>query len=162
MWPNSQKTADLVTFTEEDYNGKFNFCAVTVVRTNLIACSKCDQKCKSKDRLTSHMGIKHDEVGENNAIISKSLAFTLFISLHPDHLRLHCFWKCSLLPKNVVWVTNTMKNIVISPNLLAWKFCGKGQFPHSFGRIANWRIIKGLTLYPMNPVVQFHTNSPKN
>ena len=29
----------------------------------------------------------------------------------------------------------TTKNIVISPNFLAWKFCGKTQFPHSFGRI---------------------------
>ena len=26
------------------------------------------------------------------------------------------------------------KNIVISPNILVWKFCGKLQFPHSFGR----------------------------
>ena len=26
------------------------------------------------------------------------------------------------------------KNTVISPNFLVWKFCGKAQFPHSFGR----------------------------
>ena len=25
MWPNSKKTADLVTFTEEIFNGKLNF-----------------------------------------------------------------------------------------------------------------------------------------
>ena len=31
---------------------------------------------------------------------------------------------------------NTAKNTVISPDSLVWKFCGKGQFPHSFGRIA--------------------------
>ena len=30
----------------------------------------------------------------------------------------------------------TEKNIVISPNFLVWKFCGKTEFPHSFGRIA--------------------------
>ena len=29
-----------------------------------------------------------------------------------------------------------MKNIVISPNFLVWKFCEKAQFPHSFGEIA--------------------------
>ena len=29
----------------------------------------------------------------------------------------------------------TVKNTVISPNFLVWKFCGKAQFPHSFGRI---------------------------
>ena len=29
MWPNPQKTADLVTVTEEIRNGKFHFCAVT-------------------------------------------------------------------------------------------------------------------------------------
>ena len=28
------------------------------------------------------------------------------------------------------------KNTVDSPNFLIWKFCGKAQFPHSFGRIA--------------------------
>ena len=28
------------------------------------------------------------------------------------------------------------KNTVISPNFLVWKFCGKAQFPHSFGRFA--------------------------
>ena len=31
---------------------------------------------------------------------------------------------------------NTIKNTVISPNFLVWKFCGKSQFPHSFGRFA--------------------------
>ena len=30
----------------------------------------------------------------------------------------------------------TTQNTVISPNSLVWKFCGKAQFPHSFGRIA--------------------------
>ena len=30
----------------------------------------------------------------------------------------------------------TAKNPVISPNFLVWKFCGKAQFPHSFGRFA--------------------------
>ena len=30
----------------------------------------------------------------------------------------------------------TAKNPVISPNFLVWKFYGKAQFPHSFGRIA--------------------------
>ena len=28
---------------------------------------------------------------------------------------------------------NTVKNTVILPDLLVWKFCGKAQFPHSFG-----------------------------
>ena len=35
-----------------------------------------------------------------------------------------------------VAVENTAKNIVISPNYLVWKLCGKTQFPQSFGRIA--------------------------
>ena len=30
----------------------------------------------------------------------------------------------------------TAQNTVISPNFLVWKFCGKAQFPHSFGRFA--------------------------
>ena len=28
MWPNPQETVDLVTFTEEIFNGKRHFCAV--------------------------------------------------------------------------------------------------------------------------------------
>ena len=28
----------------------------------------------------------------------------------------------------------TAENPVISPNFLVFKFCGKSQFPHSFGR----------------------------
>ena len=28
---------------------------------------------------------------------------------------------------------NTAKKFVISPNFLVWKFCGKVQFPYSFG-----------------------------
>ena len=35
-----------------------------------------------------------------------------------------------------VWDIYTTKNPVISPNFLVWKFCGKPQSPHSFGRIA--------------------------
>ena len=30
----------------------------------------------------------------------------------------------------------TAQNTVISPNFMVWKFFGKAQFPHSFGRIA--------------------------
>ena len=30
MWPNPQEPADLVTFTEEIFNGKLNFCAVVI------------------------------------------------------------------------------------------------------------------------------------
>ena len=32
----------------------------------------------------------------------------------------------------------TAKNAIIPPNLLVWKFCGKAQFPHSFGRIEKY------------------------
>ena len=32
--------------------------------------------------------------------------------------------------------TYTGKTTVISPNFLVWKFCGKAQFPRSFGRFA--------------------------
>ena len=36
---------------------------------------------------------------------------------------------------NIFSKTPTAKNTVISPNFLVWKFCGKAQFPQSFGRI---------------------------
>ena len=31
---------------------------------------------------------------------------------------------------------DTAKNTVISTDFVVWKFCGKAQFPHSFGRFA--------------------------
>ena len=37
--------------------------------------------------------------------------------------------------KSILFDTSTVKNIVIPPNFLVWKFCGKTQFPHNFGRI---------------------------
>ena len=35
----------------------------------------------------------------------------------------------------VMCILNTAKNTVILSNFLVLKFCGKAQFPHSFGRI---------------------------
>ena len=36
---------------------------------------------------------------------------------------------------NLNWLDHpTAENTVISPNFLVWKFCGKAQFGHSFGR----------------------------
>ena len=32
------------------------------------------------------------------------------------------------------FLTFTAENTAISPNFLVWKFCGKAQFPQSFGR----------------------------
>ena len=32
--------------------------------------------------------------------------------------------------------SRTSSNTLISPNFLVWIFCGKAQFPHSFGRFA--------------------------
>ena len=43
-------------------------------------------------------------------------------------------------PFTLVWSVRsplfTAKNTLISPNFLVRKFCGKAQFPHSFGRFA--------------------------
>ena len=51
---------------------------------------------------------------------------------------------------NVYFKAITAKNTVISPNFLVWKFCGKAQFPYSFGRLArNY----AETVFPQN----FHT-----
>ena len=63
------------------------------------------------------------------------------------------YWKyskaiiCRHIKKNIgdfffltaIWLSHeriTVKNILISPNFLVRKFCGKAQFPHSFGRFA--------------------------
>ena len=32
--------------------------------------------------------------------------------------------------------TSSAENTVTSPNFLVWNFCGKAQFPHSFGQFA--------------------------
>ena len=35
----------------------------------------------------------------------------------------------------------TAKSTVISPDFLVWRFCGKAQFPHSFGRFARSYVV---------------------
>ena len=49
-----------------------------------------------------------------------------------------------------IFVINA-KNTVIAPNFLLWKFCGKAQFPHSFGRFAR-KYVETVPLYKI-----FHT-----
>ena len=47
------------------------------------------------------------------------------------------YTKCrNLVLFQISIVDSTAKNTVISPNFLVWKFCGKEQFPHSFGQFA--------------------------
>ena len=49
------------------------------------------------------------------------------------------FWKLKVLVKSqpVKWIfINTVKNTIISPNFLVWKFCWKAEFPHSFRRLS--------------------------
>ena len=36
--------------------------------------------------------------------------------------------------REVVIIIIHRGNTVISPNFMVWRFCGKAQFPHSFGR----------------------------
>ena len=43
-----------------------------------------------------------------------------------------------LFMKSRTFITDTAKNNVISPDFLVWKFCGKAQFSHSFGRFARY------------------------
>ena len=45
-----------------------------------------------------------------------------------------CKWVLLLVVLS--FVSNTTKNTKISPNFLTWTFCGKAQFPQSFGQIA--------------------------
>ena len=64
--------------------------------------------------------------------------------------------------------TSTVKNTIISPDFLVWKFCRKAQFPHSFRRIAgnfHTRISGKITVFfavfgPMEiPLVEHTLNS---
>ena len=41
----------------------------------------------------------------------------------------------SKLLEKKISMLDPAKNRVISPNFLVWKFCGKAQFPHSFGEL---------------------------
>ena len=54
----------------------------------------------------------------------------LFRSIKNSHLYI------TIYREIFIKVFNTSKNTVILPNFLVWKFCGKGQFLHSFGRFA--------------------------
>ena len=74
-----------------------------------------------------------------------------------SHFQAHCLnicWSLSLT-RNIlstelkIWSENkTTKNTIISPNFLAWKFCEKTQFPHSFGRFT--RNYAKTVLFPQN------------
>ena len=45
----------------------------------------------------------------------------------------------------------TASNIVMSPHFLVWKFCGKAQFPPSFGLFTpNYNIDKVSIVYVIN------------
>ena len=46
------------------------------------------------------------------------------------------FWENDSFENGCKRKLTTARNIVISPNFLVWNFCGKAQFPHSFGRFA--------------------------
>ena len=46
----------------------------------------------------------------------------------------HFLWYETIL--DYLNIIITTKNTVITPNFIVWKFCGKAQFPHSFGRFA--------------------------
>ena len=41
------------------------------------------------------------------------------------------------------------KNTVILPNFLVWKFCGKAQFPHSFGRFT-WNYVETVPFHKIS------------
>ena len=56
------------------------------------------------------------------------------------------FLQSELRSKDEIIRTFTAKNTVISPNFLAWKFCGKAKFPHSFGRFFRKKLHQTLRL----------------
>ena len=53
------------------------------------------------------------------------------------------------IKKYIVDKKSTAQNIVISPNFQVWKFCGKTQFPQSFGGFA-------VTFHIISETVPFH------
>ena len=65
----------------------------------------------------------------------RTLKFTtekLSLSKKEHFLYLLYLLSPSILPIPVPWLfkTHSAKNVVISPDFLVWKFCGKVQFPH--------------------------------
>ena len=70
------------------------------------------------------------------------LCFTVLADVFQNSLNdqkwVKCFTICGYLisPFKKLKIYYIEKNTVISPNFLVWKFCGKAQFPHTFGQIA--------------------------
>ena len=56
--------------------------------------------------------------------------------------------------KTFLAICYTAKNTVISPNFLVWKFCGKAQFPHSFGR--NCVFQQNLNTWKLGEITLFY------
>ena len=101
---------------------------------------KCNPRLFQAPRLIhfavfSNQPSPHIYSGPRSKLLKNSIA-----SLH----LLYQEWKlqhisresCGVLQPWLLIDHSTAKNTVISPNFLVWKFCGKAQFPHSFGRIS--------------------------
>ena len=67
-----------------------------------------------------------ENISEENGLKSAYNYTCLFNQLFDIILEIHLSLGCAC----------TMKNTVIKPSFLVWKFCGKVQFSHSFGRTA--------------------------
>ena len=66
-------------------------------------------------------------------IIYHFFIFWLAIFVFIKNCMRRCFISNDFISGDTVW------NTVISSNFLVWKFCGKTQFPHSFGREILWK-----------------------
>ena len=54
----------------------------------------------------------------------------------PNHVFLQIMFLQTLKLDRCAPMLYTVKNTVISPNFLVWKFCSKARFLHGFGRLA--------------------------
>ena len=74
--------------------------------------SKCDQT-RSFLGIWSHL-LKKSLIKNFFCTVtwgSKTIREEKIMPLYPNHLRLYCFWKCSILPKKVSLLTNVPKGL---------------------------------------------------
>ena len=110
MWPNPYETADLLTFSEENLNGKLHFlCCIGSLHCLLLTNASMNIK------LTKHC---------EKCRLSKCINQSKETSKEKFHVNMN------------LKIKSTALSAIISPNFLVWKFCGKARFPQNFRRIS--------------------------
>ena len=84
--------------------------------------------------ISSHKRFAYSCIGSQNFVLADSEFNSKFINIKlMKVIRTNNYIVSITTYSGQLLIAFTAKNTVILPNFLVWKFCGKAQFPQSFG-----------------------------